>query len=110
MKLLYAVYDKKASAYGPVMQIGHDAVATREFGAICEHERSTIAKYPEDFELHCIGEFHDDAPMATIDFDDDKNACVRGITPRVVITAVQWFDSRPRQPNPQLSLLNQKEA
>lgn len=53
---LYAVYDNKSKSYGPIFEVGHDAVAIREFGSAISVERSPFAKYPDDFELHVIGE------------------------------------------------------
>lgn len=65
MRLLYAIYDKKAETYGPVVSAAHDAVATRDFASSCADERTALHQYPQDFELHRLGTFHDVAsPIA----------------------------------------------
>lgn len=59
MKLLYSVFDTKAKAYGLLIAENHDAVATRNFAAAVMEPGSTLNKFPQDFELHRVGEFHD---------------------------------------------------
>lgn len=76
MRFLYAVFDRKAQSYGPVMSYPHDAVATRDFGTACADSNSMLSKYPEDFELRCIGTL------------DDGDFCpVTSCEPHVVVTA-----------------------
>lgn len=89
MKRLYAVFDKKAQAYGSVMVVAHHAQATREFVAGVEQEKSVLAKYPEDFELRCVGWYYDEEP--------DRDGPVFSIAPEVVITAEQVLAMRPRE-------------
>lgn len=94
MKKLFAIYDVKSESYGPVFGVPHDAVAIREFGAALSNEQSPLAKYPDDFELHCVGEFVDDMGRRFVrpegDAHPDDNA-------RVVITARQWIDAQPKR-------------
>lgn len=52
MRHLYAIFDKKATAYGPVVSAAHDAVATRDFVAACGDPNSSLARFAEDFEFH----------------------------------------------------------
>lgn len=80
MRLLYAVYDKKADAFGPVMSYAHDAVAVRDFGQACLDANSSIHRYPADFQLECIGGYEDTKVSATAE-------PVVGCARRVVITA-----------------------
>lgn len=77
MKQLYAVFDRKAKAYGPIMGYAHDAVAVRDFSTACQDEQSNLCRFPEDFELHDVGIFE----------DSDSAEPVHGSAPRVVITA-----------------------
>lgn len=93
MKLIYAVYDKKSKNYGLLVSSPHDAVATRDFVAAVSEPQSALGKFPEDFELHCVGTFYDtsfDGTQVTeqgilpIHVERDP---VKGYPPRVVITA-----------------------
>lgn len=59
MKLLYSVFDVQSKAYGLLIAENHDAVATRNFAAAVMEPGSTLNKFPQDFELHRVGEFHD---------------------------------------------------
>lgn len=87
MKLLYAILDTKSKSFGPLMGIPNDTVAVREFGAAIEMKDSPFMRYSEDFELVCVGQYH----------DDDGDLEVHPIIPlpyRVVITATAWIASR----------------
>lgn len=99
MKLLCAVWDKKSQSYGNVMSLDHEAVAVREFRAAVEQDRSPLAKYHEDFELHQVGLLQDSALLP-------GEQPVSGIEPRVIITASAVVAMM--KPNGQLELL--KEA
>lgn len=101
MKKLYAVRDIKAKSYGPVGGYAHEAVAVREFQLQCNNPESFLNKYPEDFELVCVGEF-DDAPKG------DAVICpVVGCEPVVVLRATTVRGMA--EDSAQLSLLK-KEA
>ena len=88
MKILYSIFDNKSKSYGPVFSVPHDAVATREFGGAVSNEQSALSKYPDDFELHALGVFHDDG--------NGEEHPVVGQGVRVVITARQWVDAQFR--------------
>lgn len=108
MKLLYAVFDKKARAYGPIVSAAHDAVATRDFVAACSDGQSALSRFPEDFELHGVGEFQDSLFLGVKDGKDGLKAehaqigvVVFGGYPRVVITAsaVKALNDAKEAPN-----------
>lgn len=99
MKYVYSVYDNKSKSYGPLFAVGHDAVATREFGAVMSQPDCPFVKYPDDFELHRLGEFNDAG------FAPDEMPLMGYQDTRVVITARQWLDAQPKKPESQLSLL-----
>lgn len=92
MKRLYSVYDVKAEAYGPLMAVKADAVAVREFGNLVLDPQSMVGKYPDDYELHELGGFHDDAVT-----DDDPRR-VFGVGPRVVMTARNFLAAQASGP------------
>lgn len=95
MKMLYSMYDIKSDSYGPIFALGHDAVAVREFTAAVMSENSQIGKYPDDFELHVLGEFYDDDKQIGVDVNGEDVILVgrvEGIKPRTVITARQVLD------------------
>jgi len=103
VKNLYAIRDTKAKSYGPLMAIQNDVVAIREFGAAIEGKDSPFARYADDFELVCCGQYHDDD-------DADDITPVIGTSVRVVVTAAAWISSRQRvtpqgSHAPQLNLL-----
>lgn len=102
MKYLYSILDVKAKSFGPLMAIANDTVAVREFGAAIEMQNSPFKTYAEDFELVCLGEYH----------DDDGDLEIPPVVPtvlRTVVTAAAWLAAR-RGPSggEQLSLM--KEA
>lgn len=94
MRLLYAVYDRKADAFGPVMSYQHDAVAVRDFGQAALDPNSSIHRYPEDFELQCIGGYEDTHVSK-------QGEPVVSCSPRVVITASGFLAAQAT--GPQLS-------
>lgn len=55
---IYAIYDKRAEdILEPIQTFKTDAQAIRFFGDILnnKNENNTIARYPEDFKLICLG-------------------------------------------------------
>lgn len=107
---LYSVYDNKSKSYGPIFEVAHDTVAIREFGNAVAQERSPLAQYPDDFELHVVGE---KAPEFPVPQDDDPffswhGSPLRGMVPVLIITARAWLDAQPRKSGiEQLSLLKE---
>lgn len=92
MKRLYAVYDVKAEAYGPLMAVKADAVAVREFGNLVLDPQSMVGKYPDDYELHELGSLYDDS-----EHPDDRRR-VFGMLPRVVMTARNFLAAQASGP------------
>lgn len=92
MKRLYSVYDVKAEAYGPLMAVKADAVAVREFGNLVLDGQSMVGKYPDDYELHELGSFYDDALV-----DEDPRRLF-GVSPRVVMTARNFLAAQASGP------------
>lgn len=95
MKKIYSIFDRKSTSYGPLFCVPHDAIAVRELGAAMRQERSSLAVYPDDFELHCVGEFHDEVVVGTP---------VVGTSPVVVMTCRQWLDAQPKARMEQIPL------
>lgn len=91
MKKMFSIYDRKSGSYGPLFCVPHDAIAIRELGAAMQQERSTLAQYPDDFELHCLGEFYD---------VEEGVARIVATTPSVVMTCRQWLDAQPKRMEP----------
>lgn len=89
MKQLYAIFDKKSESYGPLMGVAHEAIAVREFGSACDSSDSFLSKYPEDFELHYLGDFSD----VRGDCEGTNVKPVVGAAPMVVISATAWIAS-----------------
>ena len=57
MKEVYAIFDRRLSAYMTPMFAANDAVAHRMFsGSVLYHE-TPMQQFPADFELHGIGRF-----------------------------------------------------
>lgn len=86
---LYSVYDNKSKSYGPIFGVAHDAVAIREFGSALSQERSPLAKYPDDYELHLLGQMVDEFPA------DGVSTPIVATVPVCVITARAWVDAQP---------------
>lgn len=56
MKRMYQVYDLEAGLVsGPIMTEHNDTVAVRHFKSIFTIPNSMPQKYPEHFELRCLG-------------------------------------------------------
>jgi len=92
VKSVYSVYDVKAEAYSPLFMQAHDAAAVRAFGELLSDRQSLAAKYPEDYELHVVGEF-EECP-ATL-----SESVLSGGVPRVVITGAQWVQAQAGPPS-----------
>ena len=70
MKLyLYSVKDKVAGVFVEVMTGVNHLVARRNFYSAASVPGSSISRFPNDFELYCIGSFENDtgelSPLAT---------------------------------------------
>jgi len=68
--LIVSIYDKKAKSY--VLGLGlarNSAIAVRDFSQACTNPESNFNKFPEDYELHCIGEFNEESGKIKQDKD-----------------------------------------
>jgi len=83
---LYTIWDKVAeSVQGGVHVFPHDAVAIRFFRDIMDAPDTSLAKHPEDYELHCVGSF---LPGAD---------CVRSEPSRVLLTGAALVAARSQE-------------
>lgn len=55
MMKLYAVRDVKADSFTALHPCANDAIARRSFMEAALDPRSELAKYPEDYQLYCVG-------------------------------------------------------
>lgn len=95
---IFAIYDNKSKSYGPVFECAHDAVAIRELGAAIMQERSSLARYPDDFELHVLAEKASEFPK------EGFVTPIHSLVPAVVITVRAWLDAQPKADAGQLPL------
>lgn len=79
MKKLYAVYDKKAMFYSPIMCFENKVFALREFEQLVRNEKTQIHQYPADFRLDYLGEY------------DDNNGTISPCLPEIVVEAQEYF-------------------
>lgn len=62
---LFAVRDIKADSYGAPISVATRGLALRSFSDVCLDARSEIAKYPEDYSLHELGEYDPNSGVIT---------------------------------------------
>lgn len=84
MLKIYAVYDKKAMVYAPPFFVNTAIEAVRAFGELVADGRSTVAKYPSDFALYCLG-----------DFDDCNGLFMPNGIPQLVHEAMEFVKGSP---------------
>lgn len=77
MENVYAIYDRKAESYGAPYTSITDGCALRVFDLLLSQDTQKIGKYPEDFDLSCIGTFE---PLS-----GRLDSC----NPRTVTTAIE---------------------
>jgi len=86
IKKMYAIRDAKAEAFlNPWFKVTHGE-AERDFNAAVNNEETTLAKYPEDFDLYYLG-----------DYDDNSGKLKSLDSPQHIVKAVQLV----RQKGPQ---------
>ena len=77
---LYTLIDTEAQLTGPIMQHRREAPAIRDFHSVFTLKDSQPAKYPEQFNLICLGE------------QDDETGQITPYTPpEVVATGAEWL-------------------
>lgn len=79
MKRIYAIRDKVAEAFGPLMTFPHDAPAIRAFSDVASDPQTQVGRHPDDFELMELGIL-----------DDQAAEIVSQAPARVVITGSSW--------------------
>jgi len=102
---LYALHDKKAQWLSSFHCERSDAQASRGFADAVNAKDSVFAKYPEDFELVCLGEVEESTKLDV----DDLYVSTRARTGKlfeVVLSAEMVVSLRPRQ-DAQLSLMGE---
>jgi len=55
----YSIRDAKAEVFNPPFYKNTHGEAERDFVRITQDEKSTVCKFPEDFDLYHVGEFDD---------------------------------------------------
>lgn len=65
--LIFSILDVKAHLFGPPFYSRHTGEALRNFTELVNDDRSTVSKYPADFQLVQLGTFNDeDGSFTTI--------------------------------------------
>lgn len=54
---MYGIYDVKVKSYSQPFFVEHDQWAERNFIRLCRDETTNMHHFPEDYELHFLGEF-----------------------------------------------------
>lgn len=54
---LFAVYDKKAAAFGTPYTSQNDGTACRSFERACKDPSLEIHQFPDDYQLFALGDF-----------------------------------------------------
>lgn len=74
---MFAIMDSKAEVYNfPFAKLSHGE-AERDFKTLCNDDKTTVFKYPEDFDLYYLG---------TFDTTTGKMECLP--TPQHIVKAV----------------------
>lgn len=81
---LYQVYDLKAEAIsGPILSCSKDAVAIRHFHDLLGDKRTSVAQYPDDFQLLYLG------------YQDEETGEITPTPNRTVVTTGKgWYDEQ----------------
>ena len=81
---LYQIYDLKAEAIsGPILSCSKDAVAIRHFHDLLGDKRTSVAQYPDDFQLLYLG------------YQDEETGIIDPVkTLTVVASGREWATQR----------------
>lgn len=83
---VYTIRDTKGEVYNtPFFNLTHGE-AERNFRGLVNDEKSTVNKYPEDFDLYYIGEF-----------DNQSGKLIARDTPEHIIKAVNCLEKRAHE-------------
>lgn len=82
---MYSIRDSKGELFNtPFFNKSHGE-AERNFRTLVNDGKSTVNKYPEDFDLYYLG-----------DYDDNDGKCIPLDTPQHIIKAVQVKQDEPK--------------
>jgi len=59
--LVFSIFDSKSHLYGPPFYSRHTGEALRNFVELVNDDRSTVSKYPGDFQLVQLASFDDES-------------------------------------------------
>ncbi|ALS03691.1 VP5 [Gokushovirus WZ-2015a] len=57
MNVICTVYDQKARLFSAPFTSATEETAIRDFARAVSDTRSMVDKFPQDYELHCLGSF-----------------------------------------------------
>lgn len=79
---MYSIYDKAAQAFVTPFFMHNKALAIRAFSDnVNSAEENNVSKHPEQFSLHCLGEY-----------DDSNGQITPNETPELVATALELVE------------------
>lgn len=81
---IYSIRDSKSEVFNTPFYKSTHGEAERDFRSAVTDEKTTLNKYPEDFDLYFLGEYND---------NDGKFQSLE--TPQHVIKAVQCMPKKP---------------
>lgn len=86
MLKIYSIRDAKAEVFNtPFFQKTHGE-AERNFRTICNDDKSTVNKYPDDYDLYYLG-----------DYDDNSGKLSPLDTPQHIIKAIQCVETSSKR-------------
>jgi len=80
---IYSIRDSKSEVYNQPFYKKTHGEAERDFRSLVNDEKSTINKYPEDFDLYYLG-----------DYDDNTGKLQTNDSPQHVIKAVNCINQK----------------
>lgn len=80
---MFSIRDAKAEVYNMPFFKGTHGEAERDFRSVVNDEKSTVNKYPDDFDLYYLGEY-----------DTDKGTITALDTPQHVLKAISCIQPK----------------
>lgn len=77
----FSIRDSKGEIFNPPFYKKTWGEAERDFHQLVKDEKSMVYKYPEDFDLYCVGSY-----------DDQTGLFIPEATPRHVVKAIMLKD------------------
>lgn len=81
----YSIRDQKSEIFNSPFFKNTHGEAERDFRTLVNDDKSTVNKFPEDFDLYYVG-----------DYDNNTGVFAPQSTPQIVIKAVQVLEQKPR--------------